>query len=228
MDLDSRPFVTLKSAMTLDGAIATRDGESKWITGPLARALGRRLRQRHDAIIVGSGTALADNPELTARAQDGTVLQPTPHRFVLDTHGRLPISSRILNPQTAPITVVVGPQVPPERVTLLRRHASLWVAPLNSTGRIDLPWVLEQMRAQGLRSLLVEGGAELVTQFVVQKLADHIVFFYAPMTLGQSNARRCTVDPGFETSESCPQLRRVRVHQLGEDLLLSARLKRGQ
>ena len=228
MDLDSRPFVTLKSAMTLDGAIATRDGESKWITGPRARGLGRRLRQRHDAIIVGSGTALADDPELTARAQDGTILEPTPARFVLDTHARLPLSARLLSPETAPITIVVGPNAPSDRVTALRRHASIWVGPLDGSGRIDLAWVMGQMRVKGLRSLLVEGGAELVTQFVVLQLADHIVFFYAPMTLGQSNARRCTVDPGFETSERCPQLRRVRVHQLGEDLLLSARLKRRQ
>src|SRR5688572_22948066 len=154
------PFVTIKAAMTLDGRIATASGESKWITGPKARAAGMRLRQGAQAILVGVNTVLADDPSLTLRKVAGFALKPRTsglRRIVLDSRARTPLQARIVSDEHAAFTtIVVGPAAPTKRAKALARKVNVLRAPVRR-GRIDLCWLLEKLGSENITSLLVEG-----------------------------------------------------------------------
>ncbi|MBE3599055.1 MAG: bifunctional diaminohydroxyphosphoribosylaminopyrimidine deaminase/5-amino-6-(5-phosphoribosylamino)uracil reductase RibD [Limnochordaceae bacterium] len=186
------PFVTLKVAMSLDGKIATASGESQWITGERARALGRRLRARHDAVMVGIGTALADDPLLTVRDIRGKPAPRQPLRVVVDSAGRLPPSARLVRSASpeAPVVVAVTDRAPGERVTALR-SAGLQVQafPRDGTGRVDLRSLLQWLAsAREVTGVLVEGGATLHGAFLESGLVDALEVFVAPKLLGGASA----------------------------------------
>ncbi|MBN8246720.1 MAG: bifunctional diaminohydroxyphosphoribosylaminopyrimidine deaminase/5-amino-6-(5-phosphoribosylamino)uracil reductase RibD, partial [Verrucomicrobia bacterium] len=148
------PWVTLKAAMSLDGRIATRTGESQWITGERARSEGHRLRRCNDAILVGVGTLLADDPSLTAR--QGARTWPR-LRIVLDTRARTPPTAQVLTDAfRAHTRIVVGRNAPAARVAALRKRVEVWEAPVRR-GRTELSWVLAEAGKRGVTSLLVEG-----------------------------------------------------------------------
>lgn len=177
---ERRPFVLLKAALTLDGRIATAHGESKWITSASARAAARRLRRLHDGVLVGIGTALADDP----------LLLPSPrtrrpfHRVVLDSRLRLPPGSRLLRDAPRhPVWVVTTSHGAPRRATLEAAGARVLVAPARA-GRIPLRWTLRRLFAEGVWSLMVEGGAEALGSFLADGLFDQVVLFRAPLLLG--------------------------------------------
>ncbi len=182
----ARPAVLLKAALTLDGRIATATGESKWITGPRERAQARRLRRLHDAVLVGIGTVLADDP----------LLLPSPRlarpflRVVLDSRLRLPPGSRLVRsagPGAARV-LVVGHQ---QRVRR-RRLEALGVTVKTDRrrrGPLDLQFVLRTLWAEGVRSLMVEGGAEVLGSFLQARLFDEIALFRAPLLLGGRGSR---------------------------------------
>ena len=189
------PFVTVKAAMSLDGKIATRAGESKWITGPAARAYGMTLRAGADAILVGVNTIVSDNPSLTLRQSgfaDKTLL-----RIVLDPTGRIPLRSKVVADKFAPwTTVVVTQAAPPRRLTALRRRVQVLKAPTRKGG-IDLPWLLRKLGRDQITSLLVEGGGETNAPFLLRRLAQRVAFFYAPMVLGGRDAPKAVAGKGF-------------------------------
>lgn len=175
-----RPLVTLKLATSLDGKIATMTGESKWITGADARALGHRLRADHDAILVGSGTVLADDPELTCRLPGLEGRSPIP--VVLDTRLRLPLSAKLARAGT---WLVTGAGQADAALRLYRDAGiEILVAPLAGNGSLDLAAVLGQLGERGLTRLLVEGGAAVATNLIGQDLVDRLAWFQAPIVLG--------------------------------------------
>lgn len=221
------PCVTVKAAMTLDGKIATAAGESKWITGERSRQVAMQLRFGSDAVLVGINTVLADNPSLTARGPGGRVRKP-PRRVVLDAFARTPLDATVVSDEFAALTtVVVSRAAPTRRVKALAQRARVLVAPAKN-GRINLRWLLKRLGNEGVTSLLVEGGGEVNAAFLEAGLAQRVAFFYAPKILGGRDSRRGVAGEGAKRLADLIELREVEWRRVGEDLMLSARVGRGQ
>ena len=226
------PFVTVKTAMTLDGKIATAAGESKWITGEKARAQAMKLRHGADAILAGVKTVLADDPSLTARNPRSVIRNPNLRRIVLDAQARTPATAKVVNDPYAPLTtIVVGRSAPGNRVTALAERVNVMVAPLakskieNRKSKIQLRWLLKRLGAEDVTSLLVEGGGEINASFLLGGFAHRIAFFYAPKILGGREARKAVAGEGIGRLEEIIRLREVEWRRLGPDLLLTARVE---
>ena len=225
------PFVTVKAAMTLDGKIATASGESKWITGPAARAHGMTLRQGSDAILVGVNTILADDPGLTYRPP-ADAKSPAPsklRRLILDTRARTPLTARVVTDESAALTtLVVGRNAPKRKVSALAKKVNVLIAPEKKSAhadakpQIDLRWLLKTLGKENVSSLLVEGGGEVNAGFLLAGLAQRVAFFYAPKILGGRDARKAVAGDGAKSLADIVPLREVTWKQLGEDLLLTA------
>jgi diaminohydroxyphosphoribosylaminopyrimidine deaminase / 5-amino-6-(5-phosphoribosylamino)uracil reductase len=217
------PFVLVKAALSLDGKIATSSGESRWITGPKARAYGMKLRLGADAILVGVNTVLEDDPKLTIR---GTEVPPGKRlrRIVLDARARTPSKAAILaDTESALTTIVTSDQASLRRVAQLGRRATVLVAPARQ-GRIDLGWVLDRLGHEGVTSLLVEGGGEVNASFLFGGLAHRIAFFYAPKIIGGRSALGAVGGEGARSLTDALALRDLVWRRLDRDFLLTARV----
>lgn len=175
-----RPWITLKAAMTLDGRIATSSGESKWITGPAARAEVHRLRAEHDAVVVGIGTVVADDPRLNVRDASGR----DPVRVVVDSRLRTPITAALLGPGGK--TIVAGLATAPatRRRALTAAGAEVWSLARGDDGRVDIVALVKALAGAGLTSALVEGGGEVHAGFLAAGVVDEIILHVAPIVLG--------------------------------------------
>jgi diaminohydroxyphosphoribosylaminopyrimidine deaminase / 5-amino-6-(5-phosphoribosylamino)uracil reductase len=219
-----RPWVLAKAACSLDGRIATATGESQWLTGEAARAYGHRLRHRYDAILVGIGTALADNPQLTVRLPRGPSRDPI--RLVLDSHLRLPLDSRLVRHDSqAPTWVATTSQAPAAAVqTLQGLGVEVLVLPAEA-GRVSLPALLQYLGERQVQSLLVEGGAETLGAFFDQRLVNQFSFFYAPKILGGVKAPGAVGGQGVTHLGAAHIARNLSIRRLGVDLLVSGYLE---
>lgn len=177
-----RPAFTLKAAATLDGKIATVRGDARWITGELARADGHRMRRSHDAIMVGIGTVLADDPQLTCRLPKGR----DPIRIVLDAKLRTPPSARLLPGTSGPRTIIVtGLRAAPARQAALERAgAEVWRMKLRANGLVPLYELAHDLGQQKILSVLVEGGGQVHAAFLEGRLAHDVVLYLAPKVVG--------------------------------------------
>jgi diaminohydroxyphosphoribosylaminopyrimidine deaminase/5-amino-6-(5-phosphoribosylamino)uracil reductase len=213
----TRPLVTLKLATSLDGRIATRSGESQWITGAAARARGHRLRATHDAIMVGTGTALADDPALTCRLPG--LEHQSPVRVVLDRLGRLPLSSRLVRTARAtPLWMVTSDDVPDE--TLAEHRAAgveVLIVGLGADRRLDLASVMRALSGRGVTRLLVEGGAALAASLLRAKLVDRLAWFQAPMVIG-GDGRPAIDDLSIDRLAETPTFERKACEVLASDV----------
>jgi len=229
------PFVTVKAAMTLDGKIATANGESKWITGEKSRAYGMKLRQGADAILVGINTVLADDPRLTLRSVQGpkSKVQSSKRlrRIILDSMARTPLTAKVVSDKfTALTTIVAGKGAPKSRVAALAKRVNVIIAPpANSklkikTLKLDLEWLLKKLGAENVTGLLVEGGGEVNASFLLGGLAQRVAFFYAPKILGGRDSRKAVAGEGAKSLAAALQLRDIEWKRIGPDLLLTARL----
>lgn len=212
---DAKRWVTLKAAATLDGKIATKTGESQWITDADARRLGHWLRHTHDAILVGVNTALTDNPALTTRdIPEGR----HPARVVLDSHGRLPETSRLLEEDGVPVFVATGREAPGDR---FRERPNVTVLKA-ATARPELPWVLDQLAECGHRKVLIEGGSQLHASALSAGLPNRLVLFLAPKVIGGQAALGWCGEWGAETLADTARWS-IRTHQsVGEDVMIVA------
>ena len=216
-----RPFVTLKSAITLDGKIATRTGASQWITGALARQEGHRLRHATDAILVGIGTVLQDDPQLTTRLPDQQGANPL--RVIVDSTLRVPLQAQVTdvasNRRTLIVTTARAPVVYSE--ALRTRGVEVVRLPAYDDGRVDLEALCRYLGERGVASVLVEGGATLSATLLRRRLVDKVLLFVAPKIIGGDGIS--VVGPcGVETMEQVIQLRDVVSQRLGNDVLLEA------
>lgn len=213
-----RPFTTLKLAASLDGRIATRSGESRWITGPEARAFVHRLRNGVDAIAVGSGTALTDDPALTVR-RGGAVLH-RPRRIVVDSRLRTPPGARLLDgddPGRAWLLTTAA--APAARRKRLERAGARLVDVRARQGRVDLRAAWRRLAKLGVNDLLVEGGGGLAAALLRDRLVDRLLLLLAPTLIGGDG--RPLVGPlGVQRLGEAPALPEPRVRRLGRDLLL--------
>lgn len=230
------PFITVKAAMTLDGKIATANGESKWITGERARAYGLKLRRESDAILVGINTILADDPSLTARTRmknaGWRIVKPL-RRIVLDARARTPLTAKVVSDEQAALTtIVVSPRAPKARVAALAQRVNVLVAPIrrptsrDRAAAVNLPWLLRKLGSEGVTRLLVEGGGEVNASFLLPRLAHRVAFFYAPKILGGRDARRAVAGAGARGLPQALRLRDLRWRRLGSDFLLEATVVR--
>ncbi|NLI13263.1 bifunctional diaminohydroxyphosphoribosylaminopyrimidine deaminase/5-amino-6-(5-phosphoribosylamino)uracil reductase RibD [Pelotomaculum propionicicum] len=217
------PFVVAKAAMSLDGKIATRSGKSKWITGPAARAFGHRLRDWYDAILVGIGTVLADDPSLTTRLPGGGGRDPV--RVILDSRARIPPQARVLTQQSeAPTIIAVTSAAPPERLKTLRESGAV-VLVVNEGPRVDLAELLRILGSRGITSVLIEGGAGVHGSAISAGLVDKVAWFIAPKIIGGATAPGPVGGTGADDPAGASALERVRVRRLGPDILLEGYFK---
>jgi diaminohydroxyphosphoribosylaminopyrimidine deaminase/5-amino-6-(5-phosphoribosylamino)uracil reductase len=218
-----KPWVLSKAAMTLDGKVATGTGNSKWISSPDSRKIAHRWRAEVDAVAVGIGTALADDPRLTARVEQ-VIRQP--RRIVFDSCGRLPPDSRLMREaRRVPLTVVVSRAAPRASTDTLEAHgAEVLVAQgENETARVRA--ALAQLGEGGITSILLEGGPHLAGAFLDAGEIDEMRLFLAPIVLGGRTARSALEGEGVETIAEAARALSVHCEPLGEDLLLCARLR---
>lgn len=220
------PHVTLKAAVTLDGRIATRTGDSKWISNELSRRFVHRLRCRLDGILVGIGTALADDPLLTARVGKKTKCrQPT--RIVLDSDLRLPVHSRLV--QTArdcPLCVACREQASAAKAEALEQEGVKVLRLPSTNGRIDLPALLLELGKLPLTSLLVEGGSRVLGEFLERGLADDFYLFYAPRILADPQGLPSFSGKARDNMSEAHPVYALKVRRFGEDVMLSGRFRK--
>lgn len=222
-----RPWVLFKSAMTLDGKVATQAGDSQWISGEESRLLAHTWRASVDAVVVGIGTALADDPQLTARP-DGVLseLARQPRRVVFDSLARLPISSQLVSAvEKIPLTVVVSRAAARSDTDALEAAG---VQVLVATGENEPARVrsaLDQLGTSGIASVLLEGGPHLAGAFLDAGEIDEIRLFLAPILLGGRTARDPLEGEGVERISEALRALTLSCDRVGEDLLISARLR---
>ncbi len=212
-----RPMVTLKLASTLDGRIATASGQSKWITSPAARRLVQLLRARHDAVLVGSGTALTDDPELTCRLE-GARTRPLV-RIVADSQLRTSLSSRLAQTaSTDPLWLIAANGVDHARlIDLQELGAEILTVPRAEHG-LDAAVMLAALGTRGLTRVLVEGGGKLAASLLSADLVDRLVWFHAPATLG-GDALPAIQAMGIPDLALMPRFQRVALREIGPDIV---------
>ncbi len=218
-----RPWVLFKSAMTLDGKVATRGGDSKWISSEASRYRAHHWRAECDAVAVGIGTALTDDPQLTARV-DGVKRQP--RRVVFDSLGRLPLTAQLVrDARRIPLTIVVSRAAPRAATDALETHgADVIVAPgENEPARVCS--ALDQLGSAGISSVLLEGGPHLAGAFLDAGEVDEVRLFLAPLILGGRTARDPIEGEGVDMIADAARAQTLDYERVGDDLLVSARMK---
>lgn len=215
---DGRPLVTLKLATSLDGRIAMASGESRWITGPAARERGHLLRATHDAILAGTDTVIADDPELTCRLPGLEARSPV--RIALDARLRVPLTARLIAGARQHPTWFVTPASgdPAGQHALRDAGVELILAQPDAAGRIDLADMLRCLGERGLTRLLVEGGGRLAAALLAVGLVDRLVWFHAPFLLG-GDGLPAVAALGFDRLARMPRFERLSVETLGDDVV---------
>jgi diaminohydroxyphosphoribosylaminopyrimidine deaminase/5-amino-6-(5-phosphoribosylamino)uracil reductase len=214
---DGRPLVTLKLASTLDGRIATRTGASQWITGPVSRAIAHGMRARHDAVLVGAGTAIADDPNLTCRLPG--LADRSPVRIFLDGRDELPASHDLIaNAGSIPTWVLTARDATDRRYDSPASHGVEIVRAAPADGGIDIADGLRALGGRGLTSVLVEGGGGLAASLLREGLVDRLVWFRAPMMIG-ADGLAAAAALGIDGLDLAPRFTRIAVRQAGADIL---------
>jgi diaminohydroxyphosphoribosylaminopyrimidine deaminase/5-amino-6-(5-phosphoribosylamino)uracil reductase len=219
-----RPWILFKSAMTLDGKVATRSGDSKWISGEASRRRAHHWRAEFDAVAVGIGTALADDPLLTARVE-GAWRQP--RRVVFDSLGRLPLTAQLVrDARRVPLTVVVSRAAPRTATDALRTHGADVIVATGENEPARVCSALDQLGAVGVSSMLLEGGPRLAGAFFDAGEVDEIRLFLAPVVLGGRTARDPLEGEGAELIADAVRALTLSCERVGEDLLISSRIRK--
>ena len=233
------PFVLWKAAMTLDGKIATRTGDSRWVTCEKARRYAHQLRAQSDAVMVGIGTVLADDPELTVRIADcrrrlqpapmisGTAILANPIRIVIDSEGRVPADAKVLNSDAA--TIIVTKRTAPEA-----NLDKLWSAGVrilgvrDEDGKIDLRYLMGELGKMGINSVLLEGGGELAASMLGAGLVDRGIIFLAPKIIGGRDAKTPVEGDGIELMGQALTTSKPKIRRFGDDIALEFTFREGE
>lgn len=209
------PFVQLKLAVSLDGKIATKSGDSKWITDEESRIEVHRLRRRFASVLVGANTVIVDNPRLTVRHVEG----PNPVRIVLDGRGRVPLDARIFFEEGRAIVATAAMSEEKEKA-LRELGVEVWRL-TGGEDKVNLQALLARLGKENLDSLLVEGGGETAAAFIESGLVDKVSFFIAPLIIGGRDAIPAVGGEGAASVTAALKLKDVMIAQFGEDLLVS-------
>lgn len=221
-DNSKRPFVTVKFAQSLDGRIATSTGDSRWISSPSSLRLSHKLRREHDAILVGIGTVLSDDPQLTVRLLKGR----DPLRIVVDSKLRIPLNSRLLANGAANGTLVATSISSDSQRTRAIQDAGAEVLRLpkarNGPG-IDISRLLQELQRRGIQSVLVEGGKAIITSLFNARAVDRLVVIIAPKIIGQGT--EAIGQLGIKKLERAVTFASAKTRKLGDDIIFDGRLK---
>ena len=219
-----KPFILMKYAMTLDGKIAAVTGDSKWVTGKQARHHVQETRRRLSAIMVGIGTVLADDPMLNCRIEDGV----DPTRIIIDSNLRLPLDSQIVATSTRIPTYVFAANVNADKQKALESAGVHVVyAPDASTGRVDLPQVIDKLGEMQIDSVLLEGGGTLNGAFMQLGLVDRVQAYIAPKLIGGADAKGPVGGAGIPLMCDAQALLDPTITRLGDDILIEGRIQKG-
>jgi len=215
------PFVILKTAMSLDGKIATRSGDSRWISGKSARNHVHKIRNQVDAILVGTETVLKDNPRLTCRLETGNVKHPA--RIILDRRNRIPLTANVFkNSRSQKVVYVAGPDISPRRRKALEgKKVEILNGKLLKNG-FHIAHLLKELANRGMNSILIEGGAELNASAFKANVVDQVVAFICPILIGGVRAPGFLGGRGAMKVDGAINLKNIAVTKIGEDLMVEA------
>ncbi|MBE0651298.1 MAG: bifunctional diaminohydroxyphosphoribosylaminopyrimidine deaminase/5-amino-6-(5-phosphoribosylamino)uracil reductase RibD [Bacteroidales bacterium] len=219
------PFVVMKTAMSLDGKIATVTGDSQWISGETSRKQVHQLRNQYAAVMVGINTVLKDNPLLNVRDVQGKIKNPV--RIVVDSRARIPLESKLLNtPETAETIVAVTNQAPKSKIKAIEKKGAIVHICPETGGRVDLLFLMKEIAAGDIDSILLEGGGTLNFEALKQGVVDKIVAFVAPKILGGTEAFTSVEGKGFAALQEAVQIENLKACPSGEDIMLTGYIKK--
>jgi diaminohydroxyphosphoribosylaminopyrimidine deaminase/5-amino-6-(5-phosphoribosylamino)uracil reductase len=216
------PFVTAKFAISLDGKIATREGDSRWISGPESRKYVHCLRYTSDAIMAGVNTLLADNPQLTTRCSGGKggVARKQPLRVIVDGQGRTPLDSRVFD-EPGKTLLVVGHRLGPKQRAAFTEAGAEVMEPPEDAKKVDLELLLRDLAKRDITSVIVEGGGILLGSLFDQGLVDKVIAFVATIIIGGVGAKTAVAGEGVSSVAESLRLEKVQVVRLGDDIMVS-------
>lgn len=217
------PFVILKSAMSLDGKIATATGESKWITSEAARLRVHEMRDRVDAILVGVGTVLKDDPSLTTRLPDRLGVDAI--RIVVDSAGRTPINAKIFNRESSAKTIIASTdQISASRISAFESRSAEVLIVDSVEDRVDLKSLMIELGKRNITSVMIEGGSEMGDSAIRSGIVDKVIFFIAPKLIGGRDAPTPIGGDGFAKLASAIEVKNWQISQIGSDLVIEGDL----
>lgn len=223
---EKKPFVILKSAASLDGKIATRVGDTKWITNEKSRAILHRLRDEVDGILVGIGTVMADDPELTTRLKDRKGKDPV--RIIVDSKLRILPGAKVLNSESEAETIIATTELAPkEKIKKIEALGARVLVVGSKDSRVDLGELVYELGKLEITSLLIEGGAEINGSSLDSGIIDKVLFFYAPKIIGGTGALNMIGGEGIEKLSDAVNLRDIKVRRLGDDILVEGYVNKG-
>lgn len=214
-----RPYTVIKTAMSLDGKIATASGESRWITGEQARGYVHVLRDQMAGIMVGVGTVIEDNPSLTTRFSHKEGADP--HRIIVDTRGRIPVTSKVLHLESKAKTIIASTELmeKDKKKALEDLGATIIINPIKNE-RVDLKYLFDRLGEEKIDSILVEGGSTLNFSLIEEGLVDRIISFIAPKIIGGESAKTPIGGRGILRMEEVISLKNIQYRQFGEDFMI--------
>ncbi|MCT4607077.1 MAG: bifunctional diaminohydroxyphosphoribosylaminopyrimidine deaminase/5-amino-6-(5-phosphoribosylamino)uracil reductase RibD [Marinisporobacter sp.] len=219
------PFCILKTAMTLDGKIATYTGDSKWISNESSRKLVHRLRHQVSGIMVGIGTILADDPFLTTRLEDIQGINPA--RIIVDTHGKIPLDAHVLKDCKNTKTILATTElIETEKLKKIEKTGATIITTPLKDGKVDLPFLMKALGNQKMDSILLEGGATLNYSALKENIVDKIISFIAPKIIGGINAKTPIGGEGISHIKNAILLKDMKVSTIHEDLMLEAYVRK--
>jgi diaminohydroxyphosphoribosylaminopyrimidine deaminase/5-amino-6-(5-phosphoribosylamino)uracil reductase len=219
---EKRPYTILKLAFSLDGRIATRTGHSRWISSRPSRRFSHLLRSQADAVLVGLGTLLSDDPALTVRLG---YRHPDLKRIILDSRGRIPFSARVLKRRNINNTIVVTtPRAPRKKMLKLVENGAVWLRVPAKKGRVSLQPLFGRLARRGIMKLLIEGGGEVAASALGERLVDEVHFFIAPIIIGGKEAFPAVSGEGVKKIKDAYRLVDLKVSRSGPDIHLWGRI----
>jgi diaminohydroxyphosphoribosylaminopyrimidine deaminase/5-amino-6-(5-phosphoribosylamino)uracil reductase len=221
--LKRQPFVVLKVAATLDGKVATRNGDSKWISGEASRRFVHKVRDRVDGVLVGIGTILRDDPLLTARRKEGK----EPYRIVLDSRLRIPEEAKVFEHSPSEVILTTTEFAPHEKVERLEKRGVRVLIVDSKAGRVDLRQCLTKLAELGVMNLLVEGGSQINGSFLDEGLIDKFHLFLSPRLLGDPRALGIFGGQGVSNLNEAVAVNEITTKRIGEDILVEGYLEWG-
>lgn len=213
-----KPLVVVKAAMSLDGRIATRTGDSKYITGREARKFVHELRTEYDAVMVGSNTVLKDNPQLTVRLTKGV----NPIKIIIDSNLKIPLSSKVVKNEPNKLMIVTSKKAPKAKIKKIQQKGVNVIIIDLVKGKIDLKQLIKELGKREICSVLIEGGAELNAEVIKAGIADKVLFFISPRFIGDGLG--ALGDLGIKKVDKSIKLNRLTYKQIGRDILVEGYL----
>lgn len=221
------PFGILKTAMTLDGKIASAIGDSKWITNELSRQCVHEIRHRVSGIMVGIGTVLTDNPELTTRLKNREGVDPI--RIIVDSTARIPLNAKVLNLDSKAKTIVAVTEKADKQslMELRNKGVDIIITPLKNN-KVDLSYLMQQLGQREIDSVLIEGGGTLNFSALEEGIVDKVISFIAPKIIGGVASKTPVEGDGISYMKNAIQLENIQISRFEEDIMIEAYLRKGE